>query len=214
MRETNFGVIFDVRSEPQPISNANTSLSLPPHVDLATREYQPGLQFLHCLENTTTGGDGRYLDGFRLAAVVRDEHPADFETLTTVPWRWANRSPDSDYRWASTPIVLDRDGEVVEIRVGNWLRAPLHASFEDVEAAYAAYRTLFSLTYRDDLAIRVSYAPGDLMAFDNRRILHGRDAFEAAGGRRFLRGCYGEREELDSRIRILERRNRERGGDA
>ena len=154
----------------------------PPHVDLATREYQPGLQFLHCLENSTTGGDGRYLDGFRLAAVVRDEHPADFETLTTVPWRWANRSPDSDYRWASTPIVLDRDGEVVEIRVGNWLRAPLHASFEDVEAAYAAYRTLFSLTYRDDLAIRVSYAPGDLMAFDNRRILHGRDAFEAAGG--------------------------------
>ncbi len=214
VRETNFGVIFDVRSEPQPISNANTSLSLPPHVDLATREYQPGLQFLHCLENSTTGGDGRYLDGFRLAAVVREEHPADFDTLTTVPWRWANRSPDSDYRWASTPIVLDRDGEVVEIRVGNWLRAPLHASFEDVEAAYAAYRTLFSLTYRDDLAIRVSYAPGDLMAFDNRRILHGRDAYEAAGGQRFLRGCYGEREELDSRIRILERRNRERGGDA
>ena len=205
--------MFDVRSEPQPVSNANTGLALPPHVDLATREYQPGLQFLHCLESSTTGGDGRYLDGFRLAEVLRDEHPEHFRTLTTVPWRWANRSPHSDYRWASTPIVLDGHGEVVEVRVGNWLRAPLHAPFEAVEAAYAAYRTLFTLTYRDDLAIRVAYAPGDLMAFDNRRILHGRDSYEAAGGQRFLRGCYGEREELESRIRTLERGRKEGGDD-
>ena len=107
VRETNFGVLWDVRSEPDPITNANTALSLPPHVDLATREYQPGLQFLHCIENTAAGGQGIYLDGFRVAEVMRDEHPAHFEVLTTVPWRWANRSKVSDYRWASTPFVLD-----------------------------------------------------------------------------------------------------------
>ncbi|MGI9029901.1 MAG: gamma-butyrobetaine hydroxylase-like domain-containing protein, partial [Ilumatobacteraceae bacterium] len=48
IRDTNFGVLWDVRSEPAPVTNANTDLSLPPHVDLCTREYQPGLQFLHC----------------------------------------------------------------------------------------------------------------------------------------------------------------------
>ena len=212
MRETNFGVIWDVKSEPDPITNANTTLSLPPHVDLATREYQPGLQFLHCLENTAPGGQGVYLDGFRVAEVLRDEHPDDFRVLTTVPWRWANRSKVSDYRWSSTPIVLDRHGTVTEIRVGNWLRAPLDAAFDEVEAAYAAYRTLFEVTQRPELAVRITLTPGDVLAFDNRRILHGRDAYTEGHGTRMLRGCYGERDELRSRIRILERARRQPSG--
>ena len=208
VRETNFGVLWDVRSEPDPITNANTPLSLPPHVDLATREYQPGLQFLHCIENSAAGGQGVYLDGFRVAETLRDEHPDDYAVLTSVPWQWANRSKVSDYRWASTPIVADQSGRVVEVRVGNWLRAPLAAPFDVVEAAYAAYRRLFEITYRHDLAIRVSFTAGDLLAFDNRRVLHGRDAYTAAGGERWLRGCYGERDELNSRIRILQRARR------
>jgi gamma-butyrobetaine dioxygenase len=211
VRETNFGRLWDVRSEPEPITNANTPLSLPPHVDLATREYQPGLQFLHCIENSATGGQGVYLDGFRVAAILRDERPDDYRVLTSVPWLWANRSKVSDYRWSATPIVTDRSGNVVEVRVGNWLRAPLAAAFEDVEAAYVAYRHLFELTYRDELAIRVSFEPGDLLAFDNRRILHGRDAYAVGDGGRWLRGCYSERDELESRIRILQRTRRMAG---
>jgi gamma-butyrobetaine dioxygenase len=209
VRETNFGLLWDVRSEPDPITNANTPLSLPPHVDLATREYQPGLQFLHCIENSAPGGQGTYLDGFRVAEIMRAEHREHFEVLTTVPWRWANRSKVSDYRWASPPIVVDRHGAITEMRVGNWLRAPLDAEFDRVEAAYAAYRALFDMTLRDDLTVRISWTPGDLLAFDNRRILHGRVAYSVGAGRRFLRGCYGEREELHSRIRILERMRRQ-----
>ena len=208
VRETNFGVLWDVRSEADPITNANTPLALPPHVDLATREYQPGLQFLHCIENSAAGGRGVYVDGFRVAEILRDEHPEDYAVLTSVPWQWANRSKVSDYRWASTPIVVDQSGRVTEVRIGNWLRAPLAAPFELVEAAYVAYRRLFDLTYRDDLAVRVSFTAGDLVAFDNRRILHGREAYAAGNGSRWLRGCYSERDELSSRIRILQRARR------
>ena len=67
------------------------------------------------------------------------------------------------------------------------------------------------MTLRDDLTIRVSLAPGDVLAFDNRRILHGRDGYTEGTGQRFLRGCYGERDELHSRIRILRRHRRQRG---
>ena len=42
------------------------------------------------------------------------------------------------------------------------------------------------------------------MIFDNRRILHGRTAFEAQSGNRHLRGCYIDRDELRSRVRLLE----------
>ena len=46
-----------------------------------------------------------------------------------------------------------------------------------MEAAYAAYRTLFEVTQRPELAVRITLTPGDVLAFDNRRILHGRDAY-------------------------------------
>jgi gamma-butyrobetaine dioxygenase len=44
-----------------------------------------------------------------------------------------------------------------------------------------------------------------MSAFDNRRILHGRAAFDDSGGRRHFQGCYVEREEVANRIRVLER---------
>lgn len=209
IRETNFGVLWDVRSEPAPVTNANTDLSLPPHVDLCTREYQPGLQFLHCIRNTTAGGRGRYVDGFRVAEILRDEHPEHHAVLTTQPMARANRSPASDYRWSAPPIVLDPAGAVTEIRWGNWLRAPLAVGFESVEAVYAAGAAMAAVAGRDDLAIDLVLRPGDLIAFDNRRILHGREAFDGGGGERLLRGCYGEREELHSRLRVLERATRQ-----
>ncbi len=210
VRETNFGLLWDVKSEPNPITNANTALPLPPHVDLPTREYQPGLQFLHCILNETEGGENILVDGFRIAEILREEHPAEYEILSTVPFQWANRSTTSDYRWASPLLVLNDDGSMKEVRVGNWLRAPLDVPFDMVEACYGAYRRLFELTYRADLQLRFRLAPGEVMAFDNRRALHARGEFTDMSGRRFLRGCYSERDELYSRLRMLERGRRER----
>ena len=210
VRETNFGVLWDVFSEPNPVSNANTALPLPPHVDLPTREYQPGLQFLHCIANEAIGGDSILVDGFRIAELLRHNHPEEYATLTTVSWDWSNRSKTTDYRWRSPIIVTASDGTVTEVRVGNWLRAPLDIPFDQVDAAYNAYRCLFEMTYRADLQLRFRFEPGDLIAFDNRRALHARSEFTDFGGKRHLRGCYTERDELHSRLRMLERAMRER----
>jgi gamma-butyrobetaine dioxygenase len=54
------------------------------------------------------------------------------------------------------------------------------------------------------------YEPGDLLAFDNRRVLHGRAGYEAKGGTRFIEGIYSDRDELYSRIRTLRRQQRAR----
>ena len=51
---------------------------------------------------------------------------------------------------------------------------------------------------------------GEMACFDNRRMLHGRSAFDPSSGRRWLRGCYSEREELESRLRMLDRADRMR----
>jgi len=208
LRETNFGRIFDVRVQTGPGSNAYTTAALTPHTDLPTREYQPGLQFLHCLRNSGTGGRAIMADGYRLAAALREADPRAFDLLTTVEWPSSNRAPDSDYRWQSPVIRLDEQGHVLELRVAPFLRAPLAVAFDEVEEVYHVLRLFFEMTAEPSLQMRFDYRPGDLVAFDNRRILHGREAYEEITGERWLQGCYGEREELLSRLRILARRRR------
>jgi gamma-butyrobetaine dioxygenase len=51
--------------------------------------------------------------------------------------------------------------------------------------------------------IKLKLQSGDMVVFDNRRVMHGRDAFDASIGRRQLRGCYVDRTEFQSRLRVL-----------
>jgi len=210
MRPTNFGALFDVKAKPDPDSNAYTSIALPPHVDLPTREYHPGLQMLHCLENSVEGGQAVMLDGFAIAEALRDHYPQAWATLTRVRWRYANTAKTTDYVWHEPMIRLDARGELLEVRIADFLRGPLDAAFEDIEPAYEALMTLQRLLRDPAFAIRFTYRPGDLVIFDNRRLLHARDAFEGQSGHRWLQGCYMERDEIRSRYRMVQRAQRRR----
>ncbi|MDR9438711.1 MAG: TauD/TfdA family dioxygenase [Halomonas sp.] len=210
VRPTNFGLLFNVKAKPDPDSNAYTSIALPPHVDLPTREYQPGLQMLHCLENSVDGGEAVMLDGFAVAEALHERDPEAFATLTRVRWCYANTAKTTDYVWFSPMIRLDERGELLEVRIADFLRGPLQTAFEDVEPAYEALMTLQRMLHEPEFAIRFTYRPGDLVIFDNRRLLHARDAFEGASGHRWLQGCYMERDEIRSRYRMVQRARRQR----
>ncbi|WP_458527273.1 TauD/TfdA family dioxygenase [Onishia taeanensis] len=210
VRPTNFGQLFDVQAKPDPDSNAYTSIALPPHVDLPTREYYPGLQMLHCLENSVEGGQAVMLDGFAVAEALREQYPEAWDTLTRVHWRYANIARTTDYVWHAPMIRLDARGELLEVRIADFLRGPLDAAFEDIEPAYEALMVLQRLLRDPAFAIRFTYRPGDLVIFDNRRLLHARDAFEGASGHRWLQGCYVERDEIRSRYRMVQRARRRR----
>lgn len=214
MRDTNFGSLFDVKAKPNPDSNAYTSIALPFHVDLPTREYQPGLQFLHCLENSVEGGQAVMADGFAIAEALREEHPQAFATLTRVKWCYANTAKVTDYVWFDPMIKLDDQERLIEVRIADFLRGPLMAPFEDIEPAYEALMQLQRMLKEPRFAQRFIYLPGDLVIFDNRRLLHGRDAFEGSSGHRWLQGCYMERDEIRSRLRMLRRSERRRRVEA
>jgi gamma-butyrobetaine dioxygenase len=205
-RRTNFGTFWNVRAVLEGNSNAYTSLGLPLHTDLPTRELEPGVQMLHCLVNQAKGGDSLLVDGFRIAATLRVEAPEDFETLATVPLDFHNTDWQSDYRAKAPVIRLGDDGEPAEIRFGTFLRGPFDVPAERMEAVYRAYRRFSRMTKEPRFQVRFRLEAGDLMAFDNRRILHARTAFEPGTGERHLRGCYIDTDELSSRIRVLERR--------
>ena len=118
---------------------------------------------------------------------------------------FSDRHRDTDYRWSGPIIVLDDAGEIVEIRNTAFLRAEPDMEPDQIDAGYRAFRAYMRLAGAPRLTCRYPFAAGDLVIFDNRRILHGRAAFDPQSGNRRLEGCYLDTDELHSRLRVLAR---------
>ncbi|WP_454869160.1 gamma-butyrobetaine dioxygenase [Pseudomonas farris] len=205
IRESNFGVLFNVQSKADADSNAYTAFNLPLHSDLPTRELQPGLQFLHCLVNDADGGESIFVDGFAIAEALRREDPEAFQALCEIPVEFRNKDRHSDYRCLAPIIALDSFGQVSEVRMANFLRGPFNASVEQMPKLYRAYRRFIAMTREARFRVMTRLNPGELWCFDNRRTLHARNAFDPATGARHFQGCYVDRDELLSRILVLQR---------
>jgi gamma-butyrobetaine dioxygenase len=207
LRDSNFGQVWEVRSEPKPDSLAYTSVKLTAHTDLVSREAQPGVQFLHCMVNEAQGGESILVDGFAVAEALRQQNLEAWQTLIRVPAAFRYQNDDTDV-CASFPVIrLDHRNEYFEVRYSNALLAPLDCDRDDVLPFYAAYQA-FSLLLREP---RFEYSfrleAGDCEVFDNRRVMHGRQAFDPNTGRRHLQGCYVDTDDFLSRIRVLQRQS-------
>lgn len=205
VRESNFGRMYTLAIKDDPDSNAFTPFPLVQHIDLPTRECPPGLQFLYCRANSATGGEGIYADGCRIAEDMRREEPEHFESLVSDVWDYNGRAKKTSYRAAGATVELDAAGRVSAVRYNTWLRAPLRAPLQTQARAYRAYRAFVARAQDARYHMSLTYRAGDLLAFDNRRALHGRTGYDAAGGERYIEGMYADRDDLYSRIRILKR---------
>lgn len=205
LRETNFGKVFEVISVPQPNNLAYTAIALPLHTDLPNQEVPPGFQFLHCLANAAQGGGSTFADGFAIAEDLRIEDPAAFELLATqvIPFRFHDQ--DYDIRVREPVITRDHAGRVREVRYNAHIAGVFDMPAEIMTAYYRAYRSFMRRTRDPRYRLEFRLTPGEMVVFDNRRILHGREAFDPTSGSRHLHGCYVDRGEFQSRLRVLAR---------
>jgi alpha-ketoglutarate-dependent taurine dioxygenase len=203
--ETNYGLVFDVRSVAQPENLAFSDLGLGLHTDNPYREPVPGFQALHMLIAAPDGGENLFADGLALAAHLRHNDPDVFARLTStaVPFRY--QSKDADL-YAERPLIqLSCDGAVTAVHYNNRSIAPLRLALDDTQAFYGAYRK-FALLLRDlKFQLKFRLRSGDLVLFDNQRILHGRTPFSSAKHARHLRGCYLTRDSVYSESALLRR---------
>ena len=208
-RETNFGALFNVRSTPEANDLAYTSIALDPHTDNPYRSPVPGIQLLHCLVNETRGGLSTLVDGFAVAQALRGQHPAAFDILSRTPVRFRYIDVDCELTASAPPIELDVTGALKAIHFSPRLDyVPLFG--REALAAYYEARRLFDHRLRaPDFEIRFLLKPGDLVMFDNCRLLHGRTGFDPAEGLRHLQGAYIDIDGPRSLWRVLRRR---RGG--
>ncbi|MGH1466058.1 MAG: TauD/TfdA family dioxygenase [Cognatishimia sp.] len=205
LRETNFGVEFEVKTKPDPNNLAYTAEALPLHTDLPNQEVPPGFQFLHCLANEAQGGGSTFCDGRAVAEDLRTLDPDAFAILSTVSIPFRFQDSDADIRSRKTMIVLDEAGAVSEVCFNAHIADVLDLPADDMLAFYRAYRRFMALTRGADYTISLKLQAGEMVVFNNRAVLHGREAFDPQTGRRHLHGCYVDRGEWDSRIRLLAR---------
>jgi gamma-butyrobetaine dioxygenase len=201
--ETNYGQLFDVRSVAQPENLAYSDLGLGLHTDNPYREPVPGFQALHALLTSPEGGDSLFADGWALAAHLRDSAPADFRLLSTTAVPFHYRSSDADL-YAERPLIqLSCRGEVTAVHYNN---RSIRVAAGTAPEFYAAYRRYAALLREARFQLRLKLADGDLVVFDNQRVLHGRTAFTSAKHPRHLQGCYLTRDSVYSETALLRRR--------
>lgn len=203
VRETNYGRLFDVRTTVEPTNLAFTNLSLGCHLDNPYRDPVPGLQLLHCLESSTSGGESILQDGFKAAAVLREENADHFDTLCR---HWINfrfRDGAADLQ-ARVPFIEVNDlGQVIKVRFNNRSIDTLKLPREVLRVFYPAYRHYAEILEREALQLVFKLRAGELVLFDNTRVLHARKAYSASGTRH-LQGAYSDLDGLYSSLRRLE----------
>jgi gamma-butyrobetaine dioxygenase len=201
VRETNYGRVFDVRSEVEPSNLAFTNLGLQSHTDNPYRDPVPGLQVLACLENDVDGGETLLVDGFAIAERLQAEQPEGFSLLARHCARFEYAGTEGVLLRAKRPIIeLGCDGELIGIRFNNRSAAPfVDIGYDDMAAYYAAYRRLAELIDDPCWSFRFRLSPGNILVIDNQRVLHGRTAYSGEGRRR-LQGCYADKDGLTSTL--------------
>ncbi len=204
-RETNFGELFDVRSTPEASDLAYTSVHLDAHTDNPYRSPVPGVQLLHCLVNETSGGLSTLVDGFAVATALERRDPEAFRILTSTPVRFRYRDARTELVASAPPIELDVSGRLRTIHFSPRLDFVPLLPPERLTAYYRARRVFDHMLRDKEFEIRFLLGRGDLVMFDNCRLLHGRTGFDPREGLRHLQGCYIDIDGPRSIHRVLRR---------
>jgi len=241
---TIYGLTWDVAVTPQPINIAYAPGPLDFHVDLVYYESPPGLQLLHCriFDKNVQGGESTFVDGFYAAEVLRKRNPEAFRTLTRLPATFEKihyNRPEPVHMRSTRPHITTRPSPAQSLLSTNttskdddiitgifWappFEGPVMLHPDDMTAYYSAYsefaNVLADIEQDGKMLIQYRSEPGEIVVFNNRRILHGRRNFttpatlpsssnslrtpEEIGGRRVLQGCYINADDWKSRLNYL-----------
>ena len=206
-RETFFKTPFEVINIPKPNNSAYSAHALRNHMDLPWFETPPGYQFLHCLINAAEGGDSSAVDGFAVADYLRKNEKDIFETLVNVPLKFRDKdyTQESIRGFHAPAISLTKDNDYNDIRFSVATMDALDCNPDIMEKVYKAHHRFGNLLHDDRFQIKFRLNPGDIFSFNNRRVLHGRTAFNPNSGHRHLQGYYIDRDEILGRLNYLKK---------
>jgi len=207
IRETNYGKFFDVKLEVNAVNLAYTNLGLQAHTDNPYRDPVPTMQILYCLQNSTSGGDSKVVDGFKAATLLKDKNQEYFNLLSKYCARFEYNGDKKTHLESRRPMIeLSPDGEIIAIRFNNRSTAPItDVPYNDMENYYNAYREFSEIINERSMAVNFKLKPGEGFIVDNTRVLHSRSEYSGLGNR-WLQGCYVDKDGLLSKISTLSKK--------
>ncbi|KAK7205001.1 taurine catabolism dioxygenase TauD, TfdA family-domain-containing protein [Myxozyma melibiosi] len=230
IKETFYGTSWNVRSIANAKNIAYTSVNLPLHMDLLYYESPPGIQLLHCIENSAQGGESVYADSFRAAYLILERDPAAFFALATFPITFHYDNDGYHYMHTRPLIELDpyyKEGHPslprARIKCVNY-SPPFQGPFEHMISRSSlekhtdltqqgefrqflrAYRMFEDIINDRREQYEEKFAPGDIALFMNRRVLHSRREFKVPTDSeqqfgRWLKGTYLDIDSFYSKLR-------------
>lgn len=196
----------EVRPAEASQDTAYTADALPLHTDGTYFEAAPGVQVFHATAAADSSGYSILADAFAIARHLAVTHPDAHAWLTTnaVPFQYCDS--ERTYLAHHVPIQLAASGDMyVDFHYNALDRAALVPPAGEpnpaqwVQAGYEAVQALERAMADPAFHLQFLLQPGTVLAFDNRRVLHGRTAFTLTSGRTLV-GCYMDQEEVHSRL--------------
>ncbi len=199
VRQSIFGGLWSFESNKDMADSAYTQEELRPHTDSTYSNDAPGLQLLLCCEYDATGGESIMVDGFKIAEIMQKNNKDIYETLSQIEVP-GNYIGDGVFLEAKRPIFRhDTKGEILQVSFNNYDRAPFRIDNDLTLKFYEGIKKFDILANSHEYQWRYILKPGDLLIFNNWRVLHGRGSFN---GTRKMKGCYINKEDFDSCCRM------------
>ncbi|KAL0945849.1 hypothetical protein HGRIS_012132 [Hohenbuehelia grisea] len=213
IRRTFYGELWDVKNIRNSRNIAYTNLDLGLHMDLLYFQHPPRYQILHCLRNRVKGGTSLFVDALHAAETLRASDPAAFDILASTPVTFHYINDGHHLHHAHPTIELADPASafpstptISHINYSPPFQAPL--PLDTPAAFYPALRKFANILADPAAEFRYLLREGDAVLFDNRRVLHAREAFDDSAGKdgetnRWLKGCYLEADALMDYARVL-----------
>lgn len=207
--------ICNIRVDPSVTVATNMAHFLGPHTDTCWRQTLIGLLLMHCLEAHPEGGRSIVVDGFAIAQQLREQDTEAFDLLARVPLNFESQvNNGDDWRVRGRVLSVAAGGQVEGIRYNGNSIGQLDLPKDLIEPTYHALETFESILYDQSFWWQPRLGPGDLLILDNHRVLHGREAFDPALGRRHLQCCGVDRDDFHNRYRQLCRKLDAQGAES
>ena len=199
VRNSIFGGLWSFESNEDKADSAYTQEELRPHTDATYSNDAPGLQLLLCCEYKAKGGDSIMVDGFKIAEMIKKDNKELFDILSTINVK-GSYIGDGVFLEAERPIFnLNSKKELFQVSFNNYDRAPFRFEKDLTIKFYEAIRTFDLMANSKEYQWRHILKPGELLIFNNWRVLHGRGSFD---GTRKISGCYINKEDFDSSCKM------------
>ncbi|KAG8875942.1 hypothetical protein FRB98_007522 [Tulasnella sp. 332] len=210
VRATFYGALWDVKKVGESKNVAYTDLDLDLHMDLLYLSSPPRYQLLHCLRNRNViGGRSLFVDGIYAAQTLYNEDRKAFEALRDTDVRFHYHNDGHHLTKIHRTFVVDPNSNtsmpnITAINYSPPFQAPLSLQTTPPEF-YPALQKFAALLRRPEARYEFLMQEGDVVCFDNRRVLHARGAFtDSPESVRWLKGAYVEADDIVDKVRVLE----------